>query len=223
MRGVLNVGLVAEGSTDYRFYRFLIPRILEQTAVDCKGIIDIYLRQIKHPSNKLDFPEMVRLASQVGFLENGISILIVHTDADSSSDSVALKNKIAPAKKHLTPYPESEYCKLMVPLVPVYMTESWMLADPTLLKSEIELGKGVAGIKFPKKPESVSNPKDLINKAIQSSQAHLSRRKKRYYPGIGSLYEELGQNLSLEKLDRLPSYQKFKESLREAFQELNLM
>lgn len=40
---------------------------------------------------------------------------------------------------------------------------------------------------------------------------------------IGELYSPIGQQLALEALEKLESYQKFKEAIRSAFRKLNYL
>jgi hypothetical protein len=103
------------------------------------------------------------------------------------------------------------------------MTEAWMLVDKELLKSEIgtELSNFDLGIH--PKPESIANPKETITNAIRIVQSDLTRRKRKRGLDISELYQIIGQKLELSQLENLESYQKFKESLKNAFKELGFL
>ena len=118
---------------------------------------------------------------------------------------------------------ESEYCKILVSVIPVCMTEAWMLADKELLKSEIgtELSNFDLGIH--QMIESIPNPKETITNAIRIVQSDLTRRKRNRGLDISELYQIIGQKLELSQLENLESYRKFKDSLKSAFKELGFL
>ncbi len=68
-------------------------------------------------------------------------LLFVHTDADSKDDKMIRANKIEPARQALQASQEKDFCKTMVSIVPIPMTEAWMLADTDLLKKQIGTSK----------------------------------------------------------------------------------
>lgn len=113
-------------------------------------------------------------------------------------------------------------CRNIVPIIPVHMTESWMLADIELLKNEIGTTLSNVDLGLNRMPESVAQPKDLINNAIRISRTGLVRRR-RHELTINQLYQPIGQKIALDRLDQLPSYAKFKEAVRAAYRKLNYL
>ena len=213
-------GLFTEGSTDVRFLESIVKKALEDVAFECQGQIETEVKTIEINKNGLGFVEQVLLASKKGIDEYGIMFLCVHTDSDADTDKRAMESKIVPAIKSLNERNESEYCKILVSVVPVQMIESWMLADKELLKSEIgtELPNFDLGIH--PMPESIAKPKEAIENAIRIVQSDLTRRKRKRGLDISELYQIIGQKLELSQLENLESYRKFKDSLKSAFREL---
>ena len=84
----------------------------------------------------LKFDEQVFTASKFAFDKFSISLMFVHTDADSSDDDFVFKSKIIPAINYLKIQTES-ICKNLVAIVPIQMTESWMIADKELLNVSV--------------------------------------------------------------------------------------
>ena len=102
------------------------------------------------------------------------------------------------------------------------MTEAWMLSHKDLLKDEIGTGKSDAELGIHKSPEVYADPKQAIETAIRKARQDLTMRR-RHKLTIAELYLPIGQKVSLNKLENLPSYQKFKEAVRIAFRQLGYL
>ncbi len=216
-------GLFTEGTTDIRFLESIVRKALEDVAFECQGQIETEVKTIEINKTGLGFVEQVLLASKKGIDDYGIMFLCVHTDSDEATDKRAIESKIIPAIKSLEKQNESEYCKILVSVIPVYMTESWMLADKELLKSEIGTLLSNFDLGIHPFPESIANPKETIINAIRIVQSDLTRRKRNRGLDISELYQIIGQKLELSQLESLESYRKFKDSLKGAFKELGLL
>ena len=101
------------------------------------------------------------------------------------------------------------------------MTEAWMLADTELLKKQIGTDKSAHDLGLQRAPESVANPKDVIREAIRIARADMTKRRRRDL-SISELYLPIGQEIDIEIICKLSSYQKFTENMKEAFRILNL-
>lgn len=217
----ISIGFITEGSTDVRFLESIIQRTFEEIAFECSGEMEVLqLQHIKIEEKKLEFIEKV-LKSAEKASENGVIVLCVHIDADDSVDISAFTRKINPAFAHVK-QSEKEVCKNLVAIVPVQMTEAWMLADKKLLKDEIGTTKPDNDLELDKAPESYNDPKTTIEKAIYIACQGLTQRRRRKLK-IEGLYQPIGQKISIEKLDKLPSYKKFKNNVREAYRSLNYL
>lgn len=220
MRNLLFVGLVTEGNTDIRFLESIIKKTFDSIAFDAVGDIEIELVSIKF--DKTSFVEDVLTAAIKGVEEYGITVLCVHTDADDINDNSVYQNKITPAlnalKKHINP----NICHNLVPVVPVQMTESWMLADRDLLKKQIGSTMTDFQLGIHKAPETISDPKRIISDAIRIARQGLTQRRRSDLT-IADLYLPIGQNMNLTKLELLPSYLKFKNNVVSIFKNLNYL
>ena len=211
----LYVGLVAEGTTDHRFLHSVIERLLLEVANDCRSdvIVESIFTISKEPGS---FVDAMTNAAKVAY-DNGASILCVHADADDRSSNDVYTNKITPYLSRLSSMPESEYCKNIIPIIPVQMIESWMMADKELLKRQINANTfSDVDLGLHRNPEHYSDPKQAIENAIIEAQRGLVR-KKRHTVTISDLYEELGNMVKLDKLRSLPSFQDFERKTREVF------
>lgn len=218
MSNIIIAGFTTEGSTDVRFLKSIIQRTFEDVASECDSEIEVH--DIQHiPTGKETFSEEVLRAANNAF-KIGAMILCVHTDADDENDIRAFRERIDPAFQYIIEN-ENDICKNLVAIVPVRMTESWMLADKTLFKEEIGTTLSDRKLGLENSPEAMSNPKEIIKAAIRIAFENLPRRRRR--PDITELYLPLGQKVRLQNLSNLPSYQKFKENIRVAFKKLNYL
>ncbi|RKZ79549.1 MAG: hypothetical protein DRR19_24800 [Candidatus Parabeggiatoa sp. nov. 1] len=96
-----------------------------------------------------------------------------------------------------------------------------MLADKELLKEEIGTNKTDSELKISRSPETIANPKEVIEKAIKIARTNLTRKRRKDLT-IADLYSAIGQKIDLEKLESFSSYQYFKGNVREVFRKLNL-
>lgn len=215
------VGLLAEGTTDIRFLNSIVEKTLIKVAFACKGQIEIELLIIEK-GRSLNFIQEVLQASKNGVENFGMTILCVHTDADATNSENVYQYKINPAQTELAKQNDTYYCKNLVAIVPVQETESWMLADTELLKSEIGTTKADTELGIQKQVESIANPKEIIENAILIARSEITKRRRNNL-SISDLYLPIGQSIDLEKLAILPSYQDFQENVREAFRKMNLL
>ncbi len=199
-----------------------MKRTLDDIAFECKGEIETELKVLKIEKKELDFVEQVLEASEKGVKDYGITILCVHADADDKKYESTRNNKIIPAQKELDAQRENDFCKILVAVIPIQETESWMLADCELLKEEIGTRKTDNELKINRFPEDVANPKEVIEDAIRIARQDCSKRNRKNLV-ISDLYQIVGCKIELKKLENLPSYQKFKESLREGLKKLNFL
>ena len=219
MKPQIIIGLYKEGRTDARFLESIIKRTFEDVSFDCRN--DLEILNICHiEAKKSTFVDEVLFAAKEGVIKFGIMILCVHTDADSSTDNCVMKNKIEPLLKKIQTC--NEACKLIVPVIPVQMSEAWMLADTDLLKKEICTPKSDNELGINKAPETIADPKQVIEEAIRIARKDVTKRKRNQL-GIGELYETIGAKISLDSLRKLPSFQKFENNVRNTFRELKYL
>ena len=209
---MLTIALHAEGSTDYKFYKPLIRRTIEDIVLNTDCDIELYpILDIKRGNGSYK-NDIVNASIQTD--SAGFKCLIIHCDADSHSKENVLKTKINPAIAATKDYQgDQKICKNIIPLIPVYMTEAWMLADITLLKSEINASNiDDSALGFTKTPEKYSDPKKIIREAISKASLRTSKRRRTF--NITELYSPIGNKIDIEALKSLPSYQDFYNDLK---------
>jgi len=215
------IGFVTEGTTDTRFLEKIIQRSFEDVAYDCKGQVEILQVQHIRQETGLEFIDSIKKSAEKA-REIGVMILCIHVDADETDDRAVYKNKLDPLFKQVPFKPKSESCDNFVTIVPVQMTEAWMLADNELFKDEIGTYKSDSELGINKRVEDYSDPKETIKNAIRIARQNETKRRRRDLK-IDELYSPIGQKVDLGLLGGLESYQKFKDSIRSAYKKMNYL
>ena len=217
----LYVGLVTEGTTDYRFLYSIIERLLLEIANDCHSdlIVEYIFKVPKEPGS---FVDAMNRASRKAY-ENGASILCIHADADDRSNKNVYDYKINPYLSQLQDMSDEEYCKNIIPIIPIQMIESWMMADKELLKRQINASYlSDNDLELHRNPEMYADPKQAIENAILIAQRNSAQRRRNAIT-IADLYEELGNMIELDSLRLLPSFQDFEEKARVLFRKMGYL
>jgi len=102
-------------------------------------------------------------------------VLCFHADADDQTDENAFKERINLAFNTIKS-DERDLCKNLVAIVPIQMTEAWMLADKELLKKQLSTDKSDSELAIDKHPESFSNPRETIKMAINKAREGITKR-----------------------------------------------
>lgn len=221
MSNFILTGLFTEGTTDIRFLESIVKTTLENLALECSGYIETELQIINIEKSSLSFNQQVLKAAEKAKNDFGVLILFVHTDSDNREDSNVFKNKIIPAIDLVQQQDDDAVCKQIVAIVPIQMTESWMLVDKELLKNEIGIESSDSELGLSKNPEEITNPKNVIENIIRISKESQVKRKRNKGITIADLYQIVGQKTDVSKLEKLASYMKFKNSLIEKLRDLN--
>src|SRR5438876_981581 len=121
----LELALYAEGATDALFLPPVIQRTLEQLLEnEGQDYVQIDVHLIPKGRVAVRQEECILWAARAAA---NFSLLIVHCDADHPTQKPALKDRFQPGYQLVQQSPE-DICKSLVPIIPIRMTEAWMLA-----------------------------------------------------------------------------------------------
>lgn len=195
-------GIHAEGPTDYRFFLTLTERYL--TYFCHINEVDVDILPAIPIRSKRDFPsgfiEKLKRIEQDNVGDKGLSYVFVHNDADARSLDQVLEHKWRPWLS------ECANEQNWLAIIPVRMTESWMLADVEALKSTFIISiESIREIIGHGSPESISDPKKKL--------AEISRRGKQ--KRTTNFEENLAKRVQLDLLEQLPSFQFLKSQIEE--------
>ncbi len=214
------VGLIAEGSTDYRFFKPVAESTLLHVAFDCKGQIDIEVLEIFCDKGSSFTDYVINACKEAQDI--GATFLIVHADADSKSKFRTYNDKIKPAQKLLANENDLTHCKNIIPLVPIYETESWMMADTTALLRFLGTSINPVKLGIISNPETLSDPKKVIEEAILSIREEMPKKSRKNLD-ISAAYSFVGNALQVDSLRKLDSFLDFERNIRSEFIKLNLL
>jgi Domain of unknown function (DUF4276) len=220
---VLLLGLFVEGSTDDDFLPPVIRRTTEQILAQYgqSGTYEASVLVIQITTNqKKDRAESILQAACDAY---GYHALIVHSDADDPKPDMALVERIEPGFRLVRETTENA-CKDLVAIIPVQAIEGWILADYESLLKEIGTDLKAHDLDIPESAryvQRISKPKRRLEVVVQRAYASRSRRKREI--DIRFLYQPIGEEINLERLQQVPSYMKFVEDLTETLIHLNLI
>jgi hypothetical protein len=215
------VALYAEGSTDQLFLPDLIRRTVKQSLSQSgQPYIDVKpVDPIGFSKTGMKQDECILQAARYAADYN---ILIVHADADHRTADRALKERFHPGYI-LVQQTKEGVCRCILPIVPVQMTEAWMLADPEALRAALGTSKKAQDPGLPAKAKLVetdSDPKQTLKMLISRANTHRPRHR---HIELHSLYAILGRTIDLSRLRNVPAYQRFGHDLVDAFKAIGLI
>jgi len=217
MSNILQIGYTTEGTTDIRFLENIIRKSFEYAALNCKSQIEVYPPEYLKKEGDGIVEQVVNMIKKYPFFH----VICIHRDADSPTKEDILKNSIHPAFQAVKKM-DVHVCKNLVPIIPVQMTEAWMLSNIDLLKEKMGTSKSNNELGLPNKLkaiETLSDPKYDISEALRIAQLNQSKRRKKLT--ISQLYSPLSQELSVDDLLKLPSYVDFIADINNSLKQLN--
>lgn len=217
----LFLGLISEGNTDNRFLVSVIERTIHQIIFDYGDFVVIEIDLLRKETGKA-FVEQIIDANKSYHEEKFANLLLIHVDADHNDIDPVYQNKIVPLLKEIDKENNDDLCKNIVPIIPVYMIEAWMLADFELFQDEVSTNKSKTELNLNKSPEEYTDPKQSIESALNIINQERPK-KRRHDLKINDLYQIIGQKIEIDKLNNLPSYKKFYENISEKLTELNFI
>jgi len=220
----LVMALVVEGSTDARF----LDVIAERTALQIldehnPSVVEVLPVQRLHPKAETQ-AQRVLAAARAAY---GYHLLLLHADADAPSRDAAWQERIRPglALVQEALARAEAVCDHLVALIPVHMTEAWMLADSAALLEVIGTDETAVtlGMNIPiGQIEAIADPKARVEEIVAAVRRRISVRRRKYVQ-MASLYEPLARRIPLDRLALLPSYRAFETELARALSRVGLI
>lgn len=203
-RTELNCALIGDGSKDRVLeypIRWLLRDLCPNVAVQ---FVWADLRRLPRQPGSLS--EKIRIASDL----YAPSLLFVHRDAEGQGRDVRV-NEIESAACNAF---ESDG-PLIVCVIPVRMTEAWLLTDISAIRIASNNPNGRIRLQIPRiqNVESIPDPKDVL-KQLLTRATELPARCRRRFSNENAVHR-LAQLISnYEPLRRLPAFQAFETDLK---------
>lgn len=217
----IGLALYAEGATDDRFLAPLLWRFCNDLCtVEASAPVDISdVVPLRHPEEDQGRPRPERILSAAELHRGAWQILFVHGDGGNDPPT-ARAALVDPAIEALrATFGETGRG---VAVVPVREMESWTLADGDALRSVFGVTLPDAALGLPasaKAVEATADPKAALEAAFLATGPSGRRRK----AGVAPMFNALGEQVSLERLQALPSVQALVADLRAALRELKVI
>ena len=222
----LVLALYAEGPSDHLFLPIVIQRTSRQLLEQHKQMAVRVLPVKSIELNRTGLGQAEYIA-QAAAKAVDCNALVVHSDADHPTAEIALRDRYEPGYELVRQMREQgqEACELLLPLIPIQMTEAWMLADhEVLLQRVIGTNMSAQNLGLPTRARQIeanADPKETLNTAIRRAYQHRSRRHRDV--DVTEYYKELAQKIRLERLHFLSSYQHFVRDLATTLRTLNFV
>jgi hypothetical protein len=205
----LYVSFYGEGPTEYMFLAPLVERLLRNLL----PYVDIVLIS----RNDLDVSGLSQVEKIILLAQKTSGLVIFHLDADSPNTRKAYEERFKPGIERLLKI--STLNQDFVPIIPVRMTEAWMMVDYQAFREAIDTDVSAHELGFLDKPhqvESIPDAKAAFYLAV--SKARPGQRHKRKPQDI---YGVLASEINLDLLRLVPAYAEFLERLIEMLRHLH--
>lgn len=217
------MALYSEGATDNRFLPLIAQRTAENLLLGrASGVVDVLPVQVVQGIRAESRAAAILQAARHSW---GYHLLLIHSDADDRSSQAALEERIQPGLELASQQPaDAALCRVFVPVIPVTMTEAWMLADGERVRELLHSALSLDALNIPTSPdeiERIADPKERLSQIARIAYAQRPRRRRGH--SISELYEPLGQQISLTALARLSAYQSFQAELATVLARLNYL
>ena len=152
----------------------------------------------------------------------GCDLLLVHRDAEASRDT----RSAGPGRRYdeiESAVREAGFDGPYAGIVPVRMTESWLLLDEPAIREIAGWRAGVTSLNLPamNRVEHVADPKDRLWQALIIASGTTGRRRWKFERDLPALRSQLLQNLPPGGLlERVPSWVRFRDDLIKALDSL---
>ncbi|MCX6030662.1 MAG: DUF4276 family protein [Chloroflexi bacterium] len=209
----LVLALYAEGHADERFLPVVIQRAVEQILQQRgRTVVDVMEPITVNHTIDRQFATRPERILEAARRSAGYHALVVHADADYPTSARALNERFGPGLERVSQarYNRQAVCDHLLPIIPVQMTEAWMLADPEALRTVVGTATQALELGLPAHAHEVESdpyPKQTLEQAIRKALA--SRPKRRRRIDLNTVYEPLARQISLERLAAVPSYRQF--------------
>lgn len=197
MSGKVFSGLfVCEGTSDLP-----LADIVEKLFIERE--IDVRLSKPDYALlGKVEKDTESRVRAGIMLLGGAVDLVVVHRDADSAGPNER-RNEIARAVSSVCP------AVATVPVIPVRMTEAWLLLDEDAIRHVAGNPRGRAALSVPalRRIEAVSDPKHLLQECLVKAADCSGRRRERVVKRFNEHRRQLLQRVDhLGPINELPSW-----------------
>lgn len=212
----LVLALYAEGPSDARF----LPPIIRRTAEHLlstrsrvgSDLVDVLTPLVLGPEIKVRHPSQAERILAAARANDGYHGLIVHVDADGPTRERAYLERFLPGQR-LAAVSLLPVCAASVPLIPIHMSEAWMLVDAPTMLGLLGSRASAKACGLPataREAEFDADPKATLADALRLA---ATTRQGRGPRELARIYGPLGEDVPLARLRLLTAYRQFEVDL----------
>ena len=211
----MELALISEGTSD--------KVLIEPLRWLCN---DIYSGQV-YEFEPIVFSGLPRKPSlsekiQIVLNQNRHQMVLIHRDQDNSRRSNRLR-EIEEAEKIARANVSAPGESVCVAVIPVRMTETWLLIDEAALKKAAGFPANKSALDLPKpnRLEGIANPKEKLYELIKDASGLSGRRLKKVRPAQ-TMHSLAATIKDYSPLDHLSAFQVLRTDIEKAFSELKV-
>ena len=194
----------------------------------CEGGLDtplashIQLLLDRYGHHEVDFDISIDGRRLVDKVRNGLDmapyydLIFVHRDADRAGPDARYREIVAAVQ-------EAGYDGQWVSIVPVRMTEAWLILEEVAIRYAVQKpsGRMALNLPAPSATERMADPKAVLDAALLSASGEHGRRRRAVQRLLPDLRSRLLANLPIGgPLEQVPSWVRFRDDTVAALQEL---
>lgn len=205
----LRFTLAAEGSTDAALIRILKWAVRRDRRI--QEIEARFAEPGQLPPPRAGLTQRIEKALEL----YPADLLFVHRDTDNFPFAARREEVMEAVSRLARP-------QLAVPVVPVRMTEAWLLIDEAAIRRAAGNPSGTVALNLPRPRaiENLADPKAVLYEALHSA-SELSGRRRRKFNVVSAAGIVPEHIRDFEPLRQLPAFLEFESTLRRALDSLN--
>lgn len=205
----LRYTLLADGPSDRALLPIINWCLAASPVVASRGFVEQVadLRDLKDPPRGLT----ARMQSASRLFPS--DLLLVHRDAEG----VPLNERIEEIEHHARALAESR----TVPVVPVRMTEAWLLIDEQAIRFAADNPRSAVALDLPspRSLERIADPKRVLRQALITASEKRGRRRHQFERDLSARVERVAMQIAdFTPLRQLSAFQSFEERLGQALE-----
>lgn len=138
---------------------------------------------------------------------SSVDCLFIHRDAEHPSQVSNRRDEMVNALR------EAEYADLWVGIIPIRMTEAWLLLDESSIRrvSGSPNGTNELRVPRPRDVEGIVDPKSELNRMLTEASGARGRRRRRIQKELPRMRRQLLEDLAVSPdLTQVPAWQSFR-------------
>ena len=195
--------LVCEGSSDSALIGHISRLLIQNGQLDPQGVAR---------TGSKPLPDKIREGLRYS---GACDFLLIHRDADADSETQSAGPKRR-AKEIADAVRDSGYSGIWVGIVPVRMTEAWLLLDESAIRTVAGRPRSNVPLDLPSpnQVESEADPKAILEQILITASETSGRKRNIFRRDISSLKHRLLVDLPVGgPLEQVPSWVRFRDDL----------